>query len=93
MRPSNCPSTFWGATCCRSDSADLTLRWLAICLTWRGVASHLALMFLAAIAIMFAGKYGGIAGTVTAGLLLTVVLLGGRVAIASLTARLEFDSE
>lgn len=55
----------------------------------RGVAAQSALLFLAATAILYAGRYGGAAGTVAAGLAMTTLLLGGRVAIASLMARLE----
>lgn len=55
----------------------------------RGVATHSALLFFAAVAILFAGRYGGLAGVAAAGFVMTLLLLGGRVALASLMARLE----
>lgn len=55
----------------------------------RGVAAHTAVLLAAAAALMFAGKYGGVGGTVAAGAALTLVLLRGRVVIASVVAPLE----
>ncbi|QEH35233.1 3 beta-hydroxysteroid dehydrogenase/Delta 5--_4-isomerase [Aquisphaera giovannonii] len=55
----------------------------------RGVFWHTGLLYLAALAILSAGRHGGFAGTVAAGLAMVLVLLGGRAAVASLMARLE----
>ncbi|CAN5311275.1 hypothetical protein BH11PLA2_BH11PLA2_27030 [soil metagenome] len=55
----------------------------------RGVAAHSAVFFMAAITLMFAGRYGGIVGTVVAGATFTLILLRGRVIIASVVAPLE----
>jgi len=55
----------------------------------RGVAAHSAVLFGVASALMFAGSYGGIAGTVAAGATLTLLLLRGRVALASVVAPLD----
>jgi len=55
----------------------------------RGVAVHSVLLFLNAVVLMFAGRYGGVAGTAAAGLLLAVLLLRGRLMIASLLATLK----
>jgi hypothetical protein len=54
----------------------------------RGVTAHAAILLLAAMAILLAGRWGGIAGTVVAGLLLSVLLLRGRVVLATLMAPL-----
>ena len=55
----------------------------------RGVAAHSTLLFFAAVTILLAGRFGGLAGVAAAGLVLILLLLVGRVAIASLMARLE----
>jgi len=55
----------------------------------RGVAAHSALLFGAAVALMFAGRYGGVVGTVAAGATFTLILLRGRVALASALAPLD----
>ncbi len=55
----------------------------------RGVAVHASVLFLAAAAVLFAGRSGGIAGTVAAGLAISLLLLFGRVALAALMAPLE----
>jgi hypothetical protein len=55
----------------------------------RGVASHSVVLFLSATALMFAGKYGGVGGTVAAGVALTLLLLRGRGVIASAVAHTE----
>jgi len=54
----------------------------------RGIAAHTALLFLASLPLMFAGLYGGIAGIVAAGLAISLLLLGGRVMLASVVAPL-----
>lgn len=58
----------------------------------RGVVTHAALLFLAAVVILFAGQWGGMAATVTAGLVMSLLLLRGRVELASLEAPLELTS-
>jgi len=55
----------------------------------RGVTTHSVVLFGAAIALMFAGRYGGVLGTVAAGATFTLILLRGRVALASVVAKLE----
>jgi uncharacterized protein YbjT (DUF2867 family) len=55
----------------------------------RGVAAHTSLMLLSATALMFAGKYGGVGGTVAAGVVITLLLLRGREMIASAVAHTE----
>ena len=55
----------------------------------RGVTVHAALLFLAAMAILVAGRWGGIAGTVVAGFLISLFLLCGRLALAKLMAPLQ----
>lgn len=55
----------------------------------RGVAAHTALVLLSATALMFAGKYGGVGGTVAAGVTMTLLLLRGRGMIASAVAHTE----
>ncbi len=55
----------------------------------RGVAVHSALLFLNAVVLMLAGRYGGVAGTAAAGLMLAVLLLCGRLVIASFLAKLK----
>jgi hypothetical protein len=55
----------------------------------RGVTAHAALLFLAAMAILVAGRWGGIAGTVLAGSLISLFLLGGRLALAKLMSPLQ----
>ncbi|MGF1582907.1 MAG: DUF2867 domain-containing protein [Gemmataceae bacterium] len=59
----------------------------------RGVTTHVSLMFIAGTTLLFAGKYGGILGTVAAGLVLTLLLLRGRLLLASLMAPLALDSD
>jgi uncharacterized protein YbjT (DUF2867 family) len=54
----------------------------------RGVVAHGALLFLASMTILLAGQWGGILGTVAAGVLVCLVLLRGRVALATLMAPL-----
>jgi len=58
----------------------------------RGVIAHSALLFLSAVAIMFAGRWGGVPGTVAAGLVLSLLLLHGRIALAALVAPFEMTS-
>jgi uncharacterized protein YbjT (DUF2867 family) len=55
----------------------------------RGVAAHTSLLFLAALAVLLAARYGGAAGAVAAGLLTTLLLVSLRVPIAAAVARLE----
>ena len=55
----------------------------------RGVVAHGTSLFLVAVVLMFAGKYGGAAGTVAAGAMVVFLLLLGRVALATLVAPLE----
>jgi uncharacterized protein YbjT (DUF2867 family) len=55
----------------------------------RGVTAHAALLFLAAMAILLAGRWGGIAGATAAGLGLSLLLLRVRVALAALMAPLQ----
>ncbi len=55
----------------------------------RGVTVHTTLLFLAAVAVLLAGRWGGIFGTVLAGLLISLLLLRGRVALAKLMAPLQ----
>ncbi len=55
----------------------------------RGVTAHAALLFLAAMAILVAGRWGGIAGTLVAGFLISLLLLRGRLALAKLMAPLQ----
>jgi uncharacterized protein YbjT (DUF2867 family) len=55
----------------------------------RGMMAHSAVLFASAVALLYAGKYGGVAGTVAAGLVLILALLRGRVALASVVAPLE----
>jgi uncharacterized protein YbjT (DUF2867 family) len=55
----------------------------------RGVLAHSAVLLTAAVVLLFAGKYGGVAGTVAAGVALVLTLLRGRVALASVVAPLE----
>ena len=55
---------------------------------FRGVVVHGFLLLMSAILIMTAGKYGGIAGTVIAGLAISVLLLRLRVRIASMMAHM-----
>jgi hypothetical protein len=54
----------------------------------RGATAHAALMFLAAAAILLAGRWGGIVGTAVVGLLISLLLLRGRVTLAKLIAPL-----
>jgi len=56
----------------------------------RGVTAHAAFLFLAAMAILLAGRWGGIAGTTAVGLGMSILLLRGRVALATLMAPLQF---
>jgi len=55
----------------------------------RGVAAHTIVLLTAASALMFAGKYGGPGGTVACGVLLALILLRGRMVIASAVAPIE----
>jgi len=55
----------------------------------RGVITHAGVLLSAAIILMYAGLYAGIAGTVVVGMLLTLFLLRMRVTIASVVAPLE----
>jgi len=55
----------------------------------RGVAAHSAVLFVVAVVLMFAGRYGGVIGTVVAGATFTLVLLRSRVALASAVAPLD----
>jgi hypothetical protein len=55
----------------------------------RGVGIHASVLFLCAVAIMTAGRYGGITATVAAGLAMTLLLLLGRVALAKLIGPLK----
>ncbi|MGL4555739.1 MAG: SDR family oxidoreductase, partial [Gemmataceae bacterium] len=54
----------------------------------RGVAVHASVFFLAAVALLIAGRYGGVAATVAAGLAMSLLLLIGRVGLAGLMAPL-----
>lgn len=55
---------------------------------FRGVFVHSGLLLMSAILIMTAGKYGGVAGTVIAGLAISVLLLRLRVRIASMMSHM-----
>ncbi len=55
---------------------------------FRGVVVHGILLLMSAILIMIAGRYGGVAGTVTAGLAISVLLLQLRVRIASIMSHM-----
>lgn len=55
----------------------------------RGVVAHAGVLLTASIFVMYAGVYAGIAGTVAAGMLLTLLLLRMRVTIASVVAPIE----
>lgn len=55
---------------------------------FRGVVSHGVLLLATAILVMVAGKYAGIAGAVTMGLLISFLLLRLRVHIASMMSQL-----
>ena len=55
----------------------------------RGTAAHSAVLFGAAVALMYAGIYGGVVGTVAAGSLLALAMLRGRVELASAVAPLD----
>ncbi len=59
----------------------------------RGVVSHGALLLVTAILIMVAGRFGGVAGTVTAGLASSFLLLRFRVQIASMMSQLTLVRE
>ncbi len=58
----------------------------------RGIAAHSTLLILAGVAILFAGRWGGVPGTVGAGLLLGLLLLHGRLWLAGLEAPFESTS-
>ena len=58
----------------------------------RGIAVHATLLWLAAVAIMFAGRYGGIPATVAVGMGMSLLLLIGRMSIASLVAPLQWTT-
>lgn len=55
---------------------------------FRGVVVHSGLLLMSAILIMIAGRFGGVAGTVTAGLAISFLLLQIRVRIAFMIAHL-----
>ncbi len=55
---------------------------------FRGVVVHGFLLLMSAILMMTAGKYGGVAGTVTAGLAISFLLLQLRVRIASIMSHM-----
>jgi len=55
----------------------------------RGVGVHSSLLFGAAVVLLLAGRAGGVLGVVTAGLAIVLVLLWGRIALATVMARLE----
>jgi len=55
----------------------------------RGVAAHSSVLFGSAVALMFAGMYGGVIGTVAAGSVLALAMLRVRVALASAVAPLD----
>jgi hypothetical protein len=59
----------------------------------RGVGIHTSVLFLCAVAIMTAGRYGGITSTVAAGLAMTLLLLLGRVSLAKLIGPLKLIPE
>ncbi len=58
----------------------------------RGVIAHSVLLFLSAVVIMFAGRWGGVPGTVAAGLVLSLLLLHGRIWLAGLAAPFDLTS-
>ena len=58
---------------------------------FRGVASHGALLFIAALLIMVAGGYAGVAGTATAGMVISFLLLRFRVPIASMVSQMALE--
>lgn len=60
-----------------------------LCGLARGVGVHASVLLLSAVAILIAGRYGGITATVGAGLAMTLLLLFGRVALAALMEPLE----
>ncbi len=65
--------------------------WLQYLAGWaRGVAVHSAVFYLAALALLFAGRIGGSAGMVFVGAVVCGVLLGGRAALAAAMAPLDF---
>jgi hypothetical protein len=55
----------------------------------RGIVVHATLLFTAAVAILAAGRLGGVVGVVIAGATLMLLLLRGRVLLASAAAPLE----
>jgi len=55
---------------------------------FRGVVSHGAILFIAALLIMAAGGYAGVAGTATVGMVISFLLLRFRVPIASLVSQM-----
>lgn len=59
----------------------------------RGVGVHSTALFVAAIAILLAGRWGGIGATLAAGAAVVGLLLVGRVTLATLTARLRSTTE
>jgi len=58
----------------------------------RGVVSHAALLFIAALLIMVASRYAGVAGTVIVGMAISFFLLRFRVPIASIVSRMALVS-
>ena len=63
-----------------------------LCGLARGVIAHTGVLLAAAVFLMCAGKYAGVAGTAAAGSLLTLILLRGRLTIASIVAPLELSA-
>ena len=55
----------------------------------RGIAVHAAILFTAAVALFSAGRLGGVAGVVTVGAALMLLLLRGRLLLASAAAPLD----
>jgi len=55
----------------------------------RGVIVHATLLFISAIGICFAGRWGGSVGTAAAGLIMSTLLLAGRSTLATLMASLK----
>ncbi len=55
----------------------------------RGVVVHSAVLFVVAVTLMVAGRYGGVFGTVASGAAMILVLLHGRVVMATAVAPIE----
>jgi len=60
---------------------------------FRGVVSHGALLFIAALLIMVASRHAGVAGTVTIGMAISFLLLRFRVPIASIISQMAMVSD